>query len=127
MPDSSNADQTTDPGEQLASPLFGKLPLELRLAIFTELFGERKLHLTFLSPPAYNDPIKGKRPDPAGNRRRRRCFRGWRDPTSAPLCRILARGHCRVTGERRALAVSLLLTCRRALVLHRCHHVESNS
>ncbi|KAL2162900.1 hypothetical protein VTH06DRAFT_6736 [Thermothelomyces fergusii] len=96
------------PDEQLASPLFAKLPPELRTIIFTELFGGRRLHLEFMPHPV--------RADKVGNRRR------WRhgiceDQIATPFGRVIARQHhCLTAARRRALDVSIMFTCRRALL-----------
>ncbi|KAK4153033.1 hypothetical protein C8A00DRAFT_15693 [Chaetomidium leptoderma] len=99
---------TTQPSEQLASPLFGTLPPELRAMIFVELFGGRRVHLQFMAHPV--------RADKAGNRTR------WRhglceDELATPFSRVIARQHyCLTAARRRVLDVSMLFTCRRALI-----------
>ncbi|KAL2166022.1 hypothetical protein VTG60DRAFT_3426 [Thermothelomyces hinnuleus] len=96
------------PDEQSASPLFARLPPELRAIIFTELFGGRRLHLEFMPHPV--------RADKVGNRRR------WRhgvceDQIATPFGRVIARQHyCLTAARRRALDVSMIFTCRRALL-----------
>jgi hypothetical protein len=97
---------STVPDQQLASPLFGKLPPELRALIFTELFGARRVHLEFMPHPV--------RADRVGNRRR------WRhgvceDEKATPFGRVIARQHyCLTAARRRVLDISALFTCRRA-------------
>ncbi|KAK4100193.1 hypothetical protein N658DRAFT_508129 [Parathielavia hyrcaniae] len=92
----------------MASPLFGKLPAELRAIIFTDLFGNRRVHLEFMAHPT--------RADKVGNRKR------WRhgiceDGVSVPFSRVIAHHHyCLSSARRRALDTSLLWTCRRALL-----------
>jgi hypothetical protein len=38
----------TQPSDQMTSPLFGKLPVELRVITFEHLFGGRRVHLDFM-------------------------------------------------------------------------------
>jgi hypothetical protein len=96
----------SQPNDQLGSPLFARLPLELRGMIFTELFGNRRVHLEFMHHPL--------RADKVGNRRR------WRhgiceDEVSTPFERVVARQHyCLTASRRRVLDISMLFTCRRA-------------
>ncbi|KAL1838484.1 hypothetical protein VTJ49DRAFT_2622 [Mycothermus thermophilus] len=97
------------PNEQLESPLFGMLPAELRAMIFTELFGGRRVHLEFMTHPL--------RADKVGNRRRWRHGVCEDDPSSVPFSRVAARQHyCLTAARRRVLDISMLFTCRRALV-----------
>lgn len=98
------ADDACD--QQLASPIFGKLPAELRALLFTELCGGRRVHVEFMTHPTRCDKVS--------NRRR------WRhgvceDAVSVPFDRVIARSHlCLIPGRWRPLDISLLLTCRRA-------------
>ncbi|KAL2268918.1 hypothetical protein VTJ83DRAFT_3764 [Remersonia thermophila] len=97
------------PNEQLESPLFGMLPAELRAMIFTELFGGRRVHLEFMTHPS--------RADKVGNRRRWRHGVCEDDPSSVSFRRVVARQHyCLNVSRRRVLDISMLFTCRRALV-----------
>ncbi|KAK3308316.1 uncharacterized protein B0T15DRAFT_490905 [Chaetomium strumarium] len=93
--------------KQRASPIFGKLPPELRALIFTELFGRRRVHLEFMPHPT--------RADKVGNRRR------WRhgiceDEWDVPFGRVIGRSHyCLTSARRRVLDISMLFTCWQAL------------
>ncbi|KAL2131363.1 hypothetical protein VTI74DRAFT_5174 [Chaetomium olivicolor] len=99
---------STHASEQLGSPFFGKLPAELRVMIFVELFGRRRVHLDFMAHPI--------RADKVGNRRR------WRhslceDKLVTPFDRLIGRPHfCLTAARRRVLDISMLFTCRRALI-----------
>lgn len=101
-----HSSSTTLPNEQLASPLFGKLPPELRAMIFIEVFGHRRVHLEFMAHPL--------RADKVGNRRR------WRhglceDELATPFSRVVAHPHyCLTAARRKVLDISMLFTCRRA-------------
>ncbi|GAB1314789.1 hypothetical protein MFIFM68171_04999 [Madurella fahalii] len=92
--------------EQQESPIFGLLPPELRTLIYTELFGDRRVHLDFLPHRVRNDKV--------GSRRR------WRhgiceDPTSVPFDHAACKLHlCLAPSRRRVLDVAWLFTCRRA-------------
>jgi hypothetical protein len=108
MPDDKAGHSATPPlpNEQLPSPLFGKLPAELRAMIFTEVFGNRRVHLEFMAHPL--------RADKVGNRRR------WRhglceDVLATPFGRVIAHPHyCLTAARRKSLDISMLFTCRRA-------------
>ncbi|KAK4191305.1 linoleate 9S-lipoxygenase 1 [Podospora australis] len=93
--------------DQLESPLFGKLPAELRAAILTDIFGGRRIHLDFIAHPT--------RADRVGNRKR------WRSgiceqPMLTPFKEVCdAKHYCLIAGRRRVLDTAFLFTCRRAL------------
>ncbi|KAK4235306.1 hypothetical protein C8A03DRAFT_17937 [Achaetomium macrosporum] len=105
--DEAACSSTEQHREQLASPIFGKLPPELRALIFTELFGRRRVHLEFMPHPT--------RADKVGNRRR------WRhgvceDELDSPFVRVTARSHyCLTSARRRVLDISMIFTCWQAL------------
>ncbi|KAK3297159.1 uncharacterized protein B0H64DRAFT_319462 [Chaetomium fimeti] len=107
-PNLGSCQSSPGPNQQLASPLFAKLPTELRALIFTELFGGRRIHLEFMPHPL--------RADKVGNRRR------WRhgiceDGMETPFGRVIAHQHyCLTAARRRALDISMLFTCHRALM-----------
>ncbi|KAK4226393.1 hypothetical protein QBC38DRAFT_230037 [Podospora fimiseda] len=93
--------------DQLESPLFSKLPPELRTAIYVEIFGGQRIHLDFMAHPI--------RADKVGNRKR------WRHgicekPVSTPFSDLIRRPHhCLMHGRRRVLDISFIFSCRRAL------------
>lgn len=92
--------------QQLASPIFGRLPAELRAMVFVEVFGRRRVHMEFMPHPT--------RADKLGNTRR------WRHGICAyemgcSFDRVIARSHfCLTSARRRLLDTALLLTCWRA-------------
>lgn len=92
--------------EQLDSPLFSKLPPELRTAIYEDVFGEQRVHLDFMTHPI--------RADKVGNRKR------WRhgvceQHVSACFSDLIRRPHhCLMPGRRRVLDIAFIFSCRRA-------------
>ncbi|KAK4645759.1 hypothetical protein QC761_204360 [Podospora bellae-mahoneyi] len=91
--------------DQLESPLFGKLPAELRAVIYTEIFGGQRIHLNFTTHPI--------RADRVGLRKR------WRhaiceEPVAGPFSEVTSRQHhCFLASRRRVLDINLLFTCQR--------------
>ncbi|KAK3995567.1 hypothetical protein QBC44DRAFT_283601 [Cladorrhinum sp. PSN332] len=95
------------PNDQMDSPLFSKLPPELRTAIYEEVFGGRRVHLDFMAHPV--------RADKVGNRKR------WRhgiceQAVSVPFGDLIRPPHhCLMPGRRRVLDIAFIFSCRRAL------------
>ncbi|KAK4158767.1 linoleate 9S-lipoxygenase 1 [Cladorrhinum sp. PSN259] len=93
--------------DQSSSPLFSKLPPELRTAIYVELFGGQRVHLDFMAHPI--------RADKVGNRKR------WRhgiceQHVAVPFGDLIRRPHhCLMLGRRRVLDIAFIFSCRRAL------------
>ncbi|KAK4181535.1 hypothetical protein QBC36DRAFT_175095 [Triangularia setosa] len=108
IPDTEAHSATTasTPLDQLESPLFGKLPAELRAVIYTEIFGGQRIHLSFTTHPI--------RADRVGLRKR------WRhaicEQSTVPFRDVTSRQHhCFLASRRRVLDIDLLFTCQRVL------------
>ncbi|KAK4467179.1 hypothetical protein QBC42DRAFT_292898 [Cladorrhinum samala] len=95
-----------DPNSQLSSPLFSRLPPELRTAIYEDVFGGQRVHLDFMTHPI--------RADKVGNRKR------WRhgvceQHVSVSFNELIRRPHhCLMPGRRRVLDIAFIFSCRRA-------------